>query len=259
MSHFVTLVILPNEEFDNTDEKLTELFAPYNENMEVEPYMRECYCVGDEALAEIREGVECQLGDLGIHGDWFHRIRQEALKKAGITDFKDDAQWEKAQAIEAELDSRWQKEVAKPRENLRKKLLAEHPKAKDPDPECEECKGTGEYESTYNPKSKWDWWVVGGRWDGSIQGDQRSSENGFNFGEQHHQYQNNICTTESLVEKLYVPFAIITPDGEWHERGEMCWFAVVANEKDGVCWEDTVFQIYNAYPNHFAVACDLHI
>lgn len=35
-----------------------------------------------------------------------------------------------------------------------------------PDPECYDCHGEGVVDSTYNPKSKWDWYQIGGRWSG---------------------------------------------------------------------------------------------
>lgn len=33
---------------------------------------------------------------------------------------------------------------------------------------CEECKGTGAYTFARNPKAKWDYHIIGGRWDGSL-------------------------------------------------------------------------------------------
>ena len=38
-----------------------------------------------------------------------------------------------------------------------------------PNEVCEECNNSGKRMSTYNPQSKWDWYEVGGRWDGAIQ------------------------------------------------------------------------------------------
>ena len=35
-----------------------------------------------------------------------------------------------------------------------------------PNPECLDCFGTGKYTTTCNPKSKWDWYSLGGRWCG---------------------------------------------------------------------------------------------
>lgn len=42
---------------------------------------------------------------------------------------------------------------------------------------------------------------------------------------------DHVLTLPDLAEKL--PFAIITPDGEWHERGQMGWFATVSDEDEG--------------------------
>ncbi|MCF6094545.1 hypothetical protein L1765_11280 [Microaerobacter geothermalis] len=50
MSHFVALVIVPKETED-IKQKVEELLAPYDENLEVNPYNRECYCVGSLAKA----------------------------------------------------------------------------------------------------------------------------------------------------------------------------------------------------------------
>lgn len=35
-------------------------------------------------------------------------------------------------------------------------------------PDCDECHGTGTRMSTYNPRSKWDWYSLGGRWKGTF-------------------------------------------------------------------------------------------
>src|SRR5439155_2088993 len=66
---------------------------------------------------------------------------------------------------EERTDERW-KQLIKPFVELEDKFDQEHPLHKKPNPDCEDCKGSGVRQTTYNPKSKWDWWVVGGRWDG---------------------------------------------------------------------------------------------
>ena len=75
MSHFAVLII-----GDDMEGQL----APYDENTEVEPYKKPCYCVHD--------GKRCY--------------------------------------------------------------------------DCEECDVNGLYTTTYNPKSKWDWYLIGGRFRG---------------------------------------------------------------------------------------------
>ena len=38
----------------------------------------------------------------------------------------------------------------------------------EPTPDCEDCNGSGTKVTTYNPASKWDWYQVGGRWEGKL-------------------------------------------------------------------------------------------
>lgn len=114
------------------------------------------------------------------------------------------------------------------------------------------------YVTTYNPDSKWDWWRVGGRWDGAIVGDYESSEGGFNFGAQHEGVVHNSCLVRDIA-KDFVPFAIVTPEGEWVERGRMGWWGMVAGEKSGKEWGKAVRAIFKKYPSHTIVAVDCHI
>jgi len=47
-----------------------------------------------------------------------------------------------------------------------------------PDPQCEECNGAGKVSTDYNPKAEWDWWVIGGRFDGVVQKKRRDDGQG---------------------------------------------------------------------------------
>ena len=78
--------------------------------------------------------------------------------------------------------------------------------------------------STYNPKSKWDWYLIGGRWNNSISG-------------------NEAKMSEIPIEKIETPYAFVTPDGEWVERGKMGWFGIGSNEMDDDEW-DAKFKEY---------------
>ena len=94
------------------------------------------------------------------------------------------------------------------------------------------------YLSTYNPKSKWDWWEVGGRWSNRLPGD------------------------TALVRELpdgYETFAIVTPDGQWFEKGKMGWWACVSNEKDAERWRAEFTEILSAFPDARVVQLDCHI
>jgi DNA-binding transcriptional MerR regulator len=111
--------------------------------------------------------------------------------------------------------------------------------------------------STYNSKSKWDWYRVGGRWDGWITGNEQSSQDGFNFDARHETLENNTATTEEALAANKIPHAIITPDGIWHERGQMGWWAVLITENDK--WDDEAKSILARYPRHRVVIVDAHI
>jgi DNA-binding transcriptional MerR regulator len=111
--------------------------------------------------------------------------------------------------------------------------------------------------STYNPDSKWDWYRVGGRWDGWITGNEQSSEGGFNFGAQHETLENNTACTEQVIAREMIPHAIITPDGQWHERGQMGWWANLLTENE--TWDSDAKAILACYPGHHVVIVDAHI
>ncbi len=105
----------------------------------------------------------------------------------------------------------------------------------------------GEPISTYNPASKWDWFVVGGRWDGWINDHETSGE----------QLADNIATTERVIERSKIPHAIITPDGFWHEHGSMGWWGIMTTENEG--WDANALQLFARYPGHQVVIVDAHI
>lgn len=63
------------------------------------------------------------------------------------------------------------------------------------------------YMSTYNPDSKWDWYTVGGRWNGIAEGDSCLAEE-----------------VEGIFEsKEYIPSVIVDTDG-WHQAKDWGWF-----------------------------------
>lgn len=115
----------------------------------------------------------------------------------------------------------------------------------------------GEPLSTYNPKSKWDWYSIGGRWDGWITHNKLSSERGRNVGAKREEVSNNIATTEEAIKCGFVPHAIITPEGEWLERGRLGWFALLITENEE--WDDEAQFYFESHPGHFVVILDAHI
>ena len=105
----------------------------------------------------------------------------------------------------------------------------------------------GEPLSTYNPDSKWDWWVIGGRWDGWLLDHETSGE----------QVAANMTTTEDALARGKIPHAIITPDGAWHEHGRMGWWATLITENEN--WDTDARQLLATYPGHQFLILDAHI
>lgn len=62
-----------------------------------------------------------------------------------------------------------------------------------------------------------------------------------------------------IAMRSAMTFAILH-NGEWHEKGEMGWWATVSNEKDREAWEDEWFRVYNSIPEDYTITVvDCHI
>lgn len=105
--------------------------------------------------------------------------------------------------------------------------------------------------STYNPNSKWDWYSIGGRWSNFLK------------------LKNGLCADSALLsdvdfffdskDKSFVTFAVILPDGTWHQRGDMGWWGVATDIKDD--WYDTYKEKFldTANSNWTITIVDCHI
>lgn len=233
MSHFFTVVLVRPTDGVDINTQVENLLAPFNEDLEVPAYDKDCYCIGRIA-----------------HNYGFDIASQ---KVGAIQSFRD-----KYWAMPEDQRPEW-KEFIFEFEKINEEVAKAHPLYEKPNPECEECNGTGKYPSTYNPQSEWDWWDIGGRWNGEIRGDYRGDNSGgFNFGAEFRQIHENMIPL-SEMKKPVIPFAILTPDGEWCEKGKMGWWGMVSGRKDENDWEASVKEIYAKYHDCIAVGCDLHI
>lgn len=219
MSHFVLAAIIPKHKADDYENHVKALLAPFDDKIDVEPYQRKCYCIGYLARFESRKKAD-ELYDI----DSLHRKYLNAPEN-------------RRPEIEKSFNV-----MKKAWKQAYKEVFDSHPLKDKPDPECEECKGTGTYESTYNPKSKWHWYEIGGRWDGWV-----TDKPG-----------DNVVEVQQFLDSGLIPFAILTPDGEWHEEGEMGWFGISTNNKEN--WDDIARSIFEKYKDgHLAVIVDCHI
>jgi hypothetical protein len=109
---------------------------------------------------------------------------------------------------------------------------------------CSECDGSGVRLSASNPLAKWDWWVIGGRWDGWILAEREPGPD-----DASHTPEKNVRPVRDipLDEVDGMPFAVVTPDGHWHDADD------VPDE-----WQRHVKDLTRHYPDHLAVAVDCH-
>ena len=207
MSHFTVAVI------HREDQNIEELLAPYDENLEVEPYIR---FTRQEAIDYARENY---------------------TPAAGKTD-----------------EECWQ-------------MVAEDG----------QTDADGNILSTYNPRSTWDWWVIGGRWrdmlrlkDGSTANSARIGDIDFTMddeayrrclrfwdvvvehqpakeGEDFFSFFNEAYYREFYGDRetyarhqaAFSTYAVITPAGVWYAKGKMGWWAMSSETpEEARDWEE---------------------
>lgn len=321
MSHFVMFALLPPDTTEDTIEpQLNALMERYSEEREVPPHKESCWCVGREArnaardhanavadLAPVREQFQAEIDEALKDDERLARIRKELdYDPMGSTLSEEDYEysWNGARAAVSKAkdhDRRWAAAVAK-LEGAEAAFLAERNDRDAPDPECDECRGSGEYETTCNPEGYWDWWVIGGRWNGTLLGDEykiSEDENSYQrcsmcqgTGKRddelarqerlkHPGYSCNVCRgtgremifasrlpsppaggnfrpVREIPDSVPVPYAVLTPDGEWHQQGEMMMFGMSKDDMPEEDWAAKVRAIYGDYQDHLAVVVDCH-
>ena len=233
MSHFSVAV------FTKPGQTVEELLAPYDENLEVKPYLK---YTRQQAINEARKLYPTSTKDMPDDGCWQYLA----------DDYDDD-------------------------------MIGED----------------GSIYSTYNPKSKWDWWEEGGRWSGMLKShcvkvnscqvqdgdfsiDQEQYERSLRFWDVVVDHQPKAETEESFTlykesyyreyygdretyarqQATFTTYAVITPDGEWHAPGDMGWFGCSSeNAKQFRDWYDHYQErfIDSAEPDWTITLVDCHI
>lgn len=122
--HFHAYVLVPFNVKD-VEEKVSELMAPYDANLESIPYPRECECIYDSAFKKL-EGIDPNLNC--------------NVKPGSVIEFR-----------KASFDGNGP-ELLQKLELLR---------LGNPDPACGYCNGSGIFTTTHNCFSEWDRWEMG--------------------------------------------------------------------------------------------------
>ena len=115
--------------------------------------------------------------------------------------------------------------------------------------ECEDCDGTGMIQVNYNTNAWWDWYVIGGRWDGVLAGKSGGRAGIMAILENHlcAPLEDNSCRVADIVlSPERYPYAIVTPDGEVWMRGDIGHI----DEERAILWR---------YAEHYCVVVDYHM
>ena len=203
--------------FHDKNTSIDTLLAPYDENLVVEPYVE---YNKEEAIAKVRKEIEDYKN--GPYAEYI-KNPEEYEKKYKCT----------KKYIEF--------------------LKNEFPKKINwTDDQCYDDMKEYYASDKYNPKSKWDWYEVGGRWCGGIP---------MKTNTKLEIKSCNECKVSQIdMDKISPPYAYIDTNGIWYERGKMGWFGISTNDKDEKSWADEFKKfINNQKKSTIVTLVDCHI
>jgi len=144
-----------------------------------------------------------------------------------------------------------------------------------------------------NPDARWDWWAEGGRydnllaltgeyvdegvvsrmdwspdeesraealewWDKNIASDE--PEDQLFFRPEYYLERYGDRETYAATSASRAPYAFVSSDGAWHERGRVGWFAIDDATKDSITAFEEVFARYvKEHPDEIVTVVDCHI
>lgn len=338
MSHFVVLTLVRPEDAETPEtlgNKVADLLAPYDENMEVEHYRSEEDDDGDDYTTAKRVERMIEFYNSREEREKMYPTTYEALQEKGGEGLFSGEDYLRSRLkgnIKQmdEIDRLLEKygpPKADDRESLRRWYAGDW---SGEDLYFDLQDGTPFIMTTYNPRSKWDYYLIGGHWTGMLTGydpaedpenwetcwvcegtGRRDDELGLRHRERNPEYACNGCDgkgwhvkcpsrfrdhegdvqpvanllkqiEESVPgelteeqkknEKLppfprmapptvspVIPYAVLTLDGEWHQRGNMGRFSISHDEREYDDWAKTATGILTEHADCYAVVVDCHI
>lgn len=243
MSHFTVTVVLPGSlEPEQLHDALTAALAPFDETLEMPSYVeytkQQLIDKGRKEIEEYRDGPYAKyLADpVKYLADCCNP--QHAHYLVGDTEsggFPAKLKWTDEQVYADQI--RW----------------------------CEpgDIGADGEVYSTYNPQSKWDWWLIGGRWrdawrlkPGATSGLASQSSWASDAPKSGHTDCSRLADIEA--DSIGPSYAFLGLDGIWVAKGDMGWFGMSRNEVDG--WPGVFKAALAAVPaDSWVVNVDAHI
>lgn len=236
MSHFNVLVLTK----DGSEEQAETLLAPFDEGREVPQYEKPCWCIGSKAKLRVYNKLIAETP--------IDRARAEFASRPDVQKLISESKEAGNYGFSKEADALWEEVFVKPFEARHAALLPEEPDINAPDPDCVYCAGSGVEISTYNPLSKWDSYELGGHWSTLFAPVQGASVAEFlDFAKKH------------TVESPFLTFAVLTPDGEWYEKGIVLYDGVVKDAKSNEEWESLYTEVLQKFPEYRVLIYDCHI
>jgi hypothetical protein len=112
-----------------------------------------------------------------------------------------------------------------------------------------------------NPHARFDSCRIGGRWDGALRVSSGRKKATCPTGDKYERLGGNVLPVRQVnrLDHKLICHALVTPDGQWHERGTAGWWNVITNEKDESEWDREVATIFQRYQDHLLVGVDCHI
>ncbi|MBE7005347.1 MAG: hypothetical protein E7425_13915 [Ruminococcaceae bacterium] len=184
-----------------------ELLRPYDEGFEVDPYIA---YTREQAITEIRGQINAYI----IRTETAKVPEPGAVRVVHALTIH-DSEFDECPEMLAYTDEQCYQEARR--------------RWYDPDDPDGCFDENGNLLSVSNPNARWSLCRLGGMWDGGLM--TRSGER-----------VNEGYASEIDWEKTNYPFAFITPDGQWHEKGELgrgekAFMTAVLNEKRRDDWK----------------------
>ena len=235
MSHFLCLVIPGTDtEPAKISKRIETLLDPYDENKEMPSYQEECYCRGNIAQ---RHGSDVANEMHGQRGIGFLAAHPEFSVE------KSEPEHEKDLKRRLTLYEKF----CQPWDAYAEAAKRKHPMYNQCDPKCDECHGKGLRTTTANPKGHWDWFEIGGRWDGFVH--QMATGRKLN--------QNFVRITKANYKK-FSGYAVVDAKGTWHSKGKMGWFGISHDSMQEKRWTRTQHALFKKHIGYLVVGVDCH-
>lgn len=215
--------------------RIAELMEPYYEELDVPEYEGICDCIYCGMYSECDNYMD-SLGKSSQHIDktmdqWLHDNNLEEGDKTAI---------KKRQEL-------WHEWDCQKREYYRTNLLNRRAI-----PDCEDCNGKGRVLTTRNLHGFWDYYEIGGRWNGWINKKEHEG-----WGVNGSIEENSTKGTESLIDNDLIPYAIVTPDGKWHaQEGKL--FSMDNHSYSNEEWGVIAKQLFAEHEDCLAIGIDYH-